>query len=637
MLLFTFEKVQDYARRVGRLIYLEISHLKQLQDPKHLSDKNSSRYFVENTKFTSSAQSDLLDLLPAAPEGDSVAMKTEALTAASTPWGDTNYEIKLHNLDFIDSYYRQSEQFREEIYGCETKFMKNNCQDPSLIGQWIEDSFSDCKSIAIIDVKPEQQLDAGLNIVKTIFVMMVLVWGAVTFQQDAQRLVVGPIERMMDTVTLLAKNPLANTNSGLVDDRVDKKYETALLEKTIEKVSTLMQVGFGAAGAEVIGANMQGEDGQINTMMDGTVITSIYGFCDIRKFTDTTECLQEQVMTYVNSLGDIVHSATHRWFGMANKNVGDAFLLSWKICDGLLPGFHDFLETQHGKNFYEFDECQRLRAQHAYNLSKESLDDLLLEQKDLQKKLIAVEGLMQGTKKSKKQNEEIEDLKEELHDIQCEIDAPPLSGHIKPARPGKGGGKVDRYITPIEMADAAFAAFITACVDLNNANIDGCCVPFINHPRCIARFGKGFTIRMGFGMHVGWCVQGAIGSKFKIDCTYLSPHVEMSDRLEAGSKIFVTPMNLSHWFVALMSPTIKQHLRAIDRIKVAGVPVPMTVYTFDIFNYEACRRQVSFFFKNTFVNNLNHGKEGDTNNFLFYFIFFLAISSTSSTRWSTIS
>jgi hypothetical protein len=296
-------------------------------------------------------------------------------------------------------------------------------------------------------------------------------------------------------------------------------------------------------------------------------------------------------MTYVNSLGDIVHSATHRWFGMANKNVGDAFLLSWKICDGLLPGFHDFLETQHGKEFYQFDECQRLRAEHAYNLSKENLDDLLKEQSDLQQKLIATEGLMQGTKKSKQKQEEIDYLKEELHDIQCEIDAPPLHGQLKPARPGKGGGKVDRYVTPVQMADAAFAAFITACVDLNNANIDGCCVPFINHPRCVARFGKGFTIRMGFGMHVGWCVQGAIGSKFKIDCTYLSPHVELSDRLEAGSKIFVTPMNLSHWFVALMSPTIKQHLRAIDRIKIAGVPVPMTVYTFDIFNYEACRRQ----------------------------------------------
>ena len=61
---------------------------------------------------------------------------------------------------------------------------------------------------------------------------------------------------------------------------------------------------------------------------------------------------------------------------------------------------------------------------------------------------------------------------------------------------------------------------------------------------------------------------------------------EMADRLEAGSKIFTTPINLSHWMVALMSPTIKKHLRAIDRIKVSGVPVPMTVYTFDIFNYK---------------------------------------------------
>ena len=157
---------------------------------------------------------------------------------------------------------------------------------------------------------------------------------------------------------------VANLSNNISEDTdlADKKYETALLEKTINKVSLLMQIGFGAAGGEVIGANMQGEDGTVNAMLDGTVITSVYGFCDIRKFTDTTECLQEQVMTYVNSLGDIVHSATHRWFGMANKNVGDAFLLSWKICDGLLPGFNDFLETQHGKGFYDFDECQRLRA-----------------------------------------------------------------------------------------------------------------------------------------------------------------------------------------------------------------------------------------------------------------------------------
>ena len=83
-------------------------------------------------------------------------------------------------------------------------------------------------------------------------------------------------------------------------------------------------------------------------MTDGTLITSVFGFCDIRKFTDTTECLQEEVMTYVNKLGELVHGCTHAYYGMANKNVGDAFLLTWKVCDGLLPGFHDFEETQHG-------------------------------------------------------------------------------------------------------------------------------------------------------------------------------------------------------------------------------------------------------------------------------------------------
>ena len=61
-----------------------------------------------------------------------------------------------------------------------------------------------------------------------------------------------------------------------------------------------MQVGFGAAG-EIIGGNMQSSDG-VDPMVDGVLPTAVYGFCDIRKFKDTTECLQEEVMTYVNKL-----------------------------------------------------------------------------------------------------------------------------------------------------------------------------------------------------------------------------------------------------------------------------------------------------------------------------------------------
>jgi class 3 adenylate cyclase len=41
---------------------------------------------------------------------------------------------------------------------------------------------------------------------------------------------------------------------------------------------------------------------------------------------------------------------------------------------------------------------------------------------------------------------------------------------------------------------------------------------------------------MGFGLHLGWAIEGAIGSNFKIDASYLSPNVNLSARLEAASR-----------------------------------------------------------------------------------------------------
>ncbi len=56
----------------------------------------------------------------------------------------------------------------------------------------------------------------------------------------------------------------------------------------------------------------------------------------------------------------------------------------------------------------------------------------------------------------------------------------------------------------------------------------------------------------------------------------------MSDRLEAGSKIFRIPINMSHWFHALLSPEARKLCRTVDRIMIEGVKTPLTVYTFDV-------------------------------------------------------
>jgi len=54
-----------------------------------------------------------------------------------------------------------------------------------------------------------------------------------------------------------------------------------------------------------------------------------------------------------------------------------------------------------------------------------------------------------------------------------------------------------------------------------------------------------FRVRMGFGLHQGWAIEGSIGSYFKIDASYLSPNVNMASRLEAATKQFGTEILIS--------------------------------------------------------------------------------------------
>lgn len=72
------------------------------------------------------------------------------------------------------------------------------------------------------------------------------------------------------------------------------------------------------------------KSGDVDPMLPGKKKCAIYGFCDIRNFTDATEVLQEDVMIFVNNIAEIVHSMVDRYQGAANKNIGDAFLLVWK-------------------------------------------------------------------------------------------------------------------------------------------------------------------------------------------------------------------------------------------------------------------------------------------------------------------
>lgn len=66
-----------------------------------------------------------------------------------------------------------------------------------------------CTSSAVFNYRSSSQADAMFNLVRTVFVIIVLLIAAFVFTRDAQLLLITPIENMVQSVQLLAENPLA--------------------------------------------------------------------------------------------------------------------------------------------------------------------------------------------------------------------------------------------------------------------------------------------------------------------------------------------------------------------------------------------------------------------------------------------
>ena len=66
-------------------------------------------------------------------------------------------------------------------------------------------------------------------------------------------------------------------------------------------------------------------------------------------------------------------------------------------------------------------------------------------------------------------------------------------------------------------------------------------VTYNNHEGLNKRM-PGYEVRLGLGLHLGYSIEGALGSYYKIDPTYLSPNVKMAERLEGATNTFGVPL-----------------------------------------------------------------------------------------------
>ena len=368
---------------------------------------------------------------------------------------------------------------------------------------------------------------AMFSILMTFFVAIMLIGGSIVFTNDAERLVIQPIERMMNMVDAVAQDPLAPLH---FDQNMAGagQYETRLLESTIEKITGLLRVGFGEAGAGIISANLQKDSAAaVNPLLPGVRIYAIFGFCDIHHFEDINQKLSNDVLVFVNRVAEIVHNSVHTWSGQCNKNLGNAFVVVWRIGDE-----ETLMQMNAGP-------AGKLRS-----LSQESM------------------GSMKGSFKGASRAESMDD-----EDGQGQ------------QRTRKAATVDLRRVPGVDiLADHALIGYTKIIAEINrNKNV----LKYRQEPRLTNKGKDVFKVRMGFGLHAGWAIEGAVGSIQKVDATYLSPHVNMAARLETSSKQYGVPLLASQDFFDLMSNEAQSLMRRLDVITVKGSEVPIGIYTYD--------------------------------------------------------
>ena len=101
---------------------------------------------------------------------------------------------------------------------------------------------------SVVDLRNKTKVIAGINIGRTIYICLVLSIGALMFSKDANDLALRPIEKMIEKVNEIARNPLSSKTFELIENNGNRLYETVTIYNAIIKIGMLLALGFGEAG-----------------------------------------------------------------------------------------------------------------------------------------------------------------------------------------------------------------------------------------------------------------------------------------------------------------------------------------------------------------------------------------------------
>jgi Adenylate and Guanylate cyclase catalytic domain len=461
--------------------------------------------------------------------------------------------------------------------------------------------------------------------------------GLSVLRRDAEVLVLGPLRRMLKIVARYAKNPLMpatkikrrrpiaasfnkrrsvsggdnhsdGSSSDSDDDDSDNddvvyggsdalgSYETEQLITAVTKITDLLRKCWGVAGADIISTNLDSQEGLkhvFNPTVAGKKVYALFAFAAITEFAHAQRTLGGNVMILINHVAGVVHDEVFRWgfgdSGACNKNLGAAFLLVFRI--GLVSEVQNKLKQAKDVLFNHGP-----KASQATKRPKKALTASIDNSTALSHSSTSSTSMATNLKRSSiRINNNIGGKG---------VGASPTHGRRKSlagaSKRLSGAGSSFSASAALEKGTMSLASLPGI-----NAFTDRAVIGMLKSYAGIHRDKKirdwnnsfelsagvgAFTVSMIYGMDAGWAMEGAVGSEYKIDATYLSPHVNMASRMMSACKQYGVSILLSQAVQELMSDVARSKLRHLDTVTVKGSSVKQKIYT-----YDARHKGVDFF------------------------------------------
>lgn len=422
----------------------------------------------------------------------------------------------------------------------------------------VESSY-DYYSVAIFDIRYSTRLDSQLSICKTIFICIVLATSSSILARDAQVLVLDPIESMIAKVKKISQNPLEAAQEQEKKEVLEEMAKIAAEEKAAAQAKKLLNKNRKMSHVRVrrnqIKNLSQDKDKDNDKDKDKEKEKPNKNESRKKKAEENKKENEEPMETVIlettlNKIGALLALG----FGEAGSEIiATNMQKGGGEVDPMIPG---------KKTHCIFGFCDIRDFADATDVLQQEVLSYVNEVAYIVHKTV---DYFSGSA-----NKNIGDaflLVWKFPDTVLTLSEDSKSYILAK----------DQFVQ--QLSDMAVISFIKIIAEIHkNPKI----LKYRKHEGLNARL-PGFSVKMGFGLHQGWAIEGAIGSEFKIDASYLSPNVNMASRLEAATKQFGVHILLSSLLYEICSQTTRSKLRRIDKVTVKGSKQPIELYTCDLF------------------------------------------------------